>query len=111
MRLRRWKNIFQKRVDSVTLTQKLENLFLYLIESHDSDVEVFGEYFVAEAVEPGLDSHAKISRFSLEVRAVCRHSGAARGITALGSDGRDYHFVLETSANAVWKPTEERAAD
>jgi FAT domain/Phosphatidylinositol 3- and 4-kinase len=109
-RLRRWKNIFQRRVDAMPEFQRLELLSRHLIEAHNLDVEVFGQYLMAEATEPSPQTHIKIGRFSADTRVVRRHSGAARGVTIVGSNGRMYHFLLETSVNAASQPTEERAA-
>jgi hypothetical protein len=109
-RLRRWKNIFQRRVDAMPEFQRLELLSRRLIELHSSDIEVFGQYLVAEAGEPSPDTHVKIDRFAADTRVIRRHSGAARGVAIIGTDGNTYNFMLETSANAACQPTEERAA-
>lgn len=109
-RLRRWKNIFQRRVDSMESVLKIENVSRHLTEIHNTDVEVFGQYLIAEAVETRTDSHAKISRFGADVVVVRRHVGAARGITVLANDGKEHYFVFETSANAAFQPFEERTA-
>lgn len=109
-RLRRWKNIFQRRVDAMPDHQRLEMLSRHLIEIQNSDVEVFGQYIFAEAQEPSPNCHVKIDRFSADTRVVRRHSGPARGITLIGSDGNKYDFTLETSVNVASQPTEERVA-
>lgn len=109
-RLRRWKNIFQRRVDSMESVLKIENVSRHLTEIHNTDVEVFGQYLIAEAVETRTDSHAKISRFGADVVVVRRHVGAARGITVLANDGKEHYFMFETSANAAAQPVEERTA-
>lgn len=109
-RLRRWKNVFQRRVDAMPETQKLEMLSRHLIEVHNSDVEVFGQYLVAEAAEPSPDMHVKIERFGADTRVIRRHAGPSRGISILGSNGKQYNFLLETSINGTVQPTEDRAA-
>jgi phosphatidylinositol kinase/protein kinase (PI-3 family) len=109
-RLRRWKNVFQRRVDAMPSSLRLESLSRYLIEAHNLDVEVFGQYLMAESTEPNPGTHVKIDRFSADVRVVRRHSGAARGVTIVGDNGKKYHFLLETSVSATSQPTEERAA-
>ncbi len=109
-RLRRWKSILQRRVDCLGATQNLEVMCRHLVEIHGSDVEVFGQYLMAEAVEISTDSLATIDKFSADSVVVRRHSGAARGVYVLAKDGKEYRFILETSANAAVQPTEERAA-
>jgi phosphatidylinositol kinase/protein kinase (PI-3 family) len=110
VRLRRWKNVFQRRVDAMPATLGLEILSRNLIEVQMSEVEVFGQYMVAEAAESNPSLHVKIDRFCADARVTRRLSGPARGVTILGDDGRKYCFVLETSVNSSAMPTEERAA-
>lgn len=109
-RLRKWKSLFQRRVDAMPETMRLELMSPNLIENRSKDVEVFGQYLMAEADEPTLDSHVKIVSFSADVRIIRRVLGASRGITILGDDGRNHEFLLETSVNAGYQRNEERVA-
>lgn len=109
-RLRRWKNVFQRRVDSMPEERNLELLSRHLMDLHESEVDVPGQYLMAIATEPSPDRHVKIERFGACVRVVRRHSVASRGLTLHGNDGKQYRFVLETSVNAVCQRQEERSA-
>lgn len=109
-RLRRWQRIFQRRVDALPLSLNLENISRHLIEINGSDVEVFGQYTDVEISEPSTDRNVKIEKFCANVRIMRRPSGPSRGIRLLGSDGKEYDFVLETSINTAVQSSEERTA-
>lgn len=109
-RLRRWQRIFKRRVDSMPEFVKLETMSRAIIKANSSDVEVFGQYCDPESCEPNTDRYAKIIRFSADVRVVRRQSGSLRGVEVVGSDGKRYHFLLETRVNANAHAAENRAA-
>lgn len=109
-RLRRWQIIFQRRVEAMPDVQKLEIMSRHLLELNGSDVEVFGQYNDVEAVEPNVEKHIKIVRFSADVRTVKRLAGASRGIQILGTDGKAHEFILEASINSTIQATEDRTA-
>eukprot|EP00168_Porphyra_purpurea_P005873 TRINITY_DN17016_c0_g1_i1.p1 TRINITY_DN17016_c0_g1~~TRINITY_DN17016_c0_g1_i1.p1 ORF type:complete len:331 (+),score=121.00 TRINITY_DN17016_c0_g1_i1:200-1192(+) len=90
--------------------RNLELLSRHLMDLHESEVDVPGQYLMAVATEPAPDRHVKIERFGACVRVVRRHSVASRGLTLHGNDGKQYRFVLETSVNAVCQRQEERSA-
>ena len=52
----------------------------------------------------------KIECFSADVRIVMWPFGPARGLLVLGSDGRYYDFVIETSVHSNLQSSEERTA-
>lgn len=109
-RLRRWQQIFQRRVDAMPEFLKLENMSRALGEMKTSDIEVFGQYLNPESSEPNIEQHTKITRICADVRVIRRQSGSSRGIEIVGSDGKSYNFLLETSVNASAQATEERSA-
>lgn len=109
-RLRRWQHIFQRRVDSMPEFLKMETVTRALVEVNSSNVEVFGQYFDAESCEPSTERYTKIIRFGADVRIVRRQSGSARGIQVIGSNGKSYHFLLETGVNAHAHAAEDRTA-
>ena len=109
-RLSRWQRIFQQRVDLLQQQLKLENLSRQIMDIRHSDVEVFGQYCAVEPSEPANERHVKIECFSADVRILMRPFGPARGLQVLGSDGRYYDFVLETSVHSNVQSSEERTA-
>lgn len=138
-RLRRWKGIFQRRVDAMPDVERLEVLLARsMVHAHgiaqrrtdalsdvqrlevllsrtlsdaNNDVEVFGQYQDIDG-EPNPEEHTKIERFSVNVEVVRRPSGASptsRRLSMYGTDGRIHHFVLETNVNPAPQRSEERA--
>lgn len=109
-RLRRWQNIFQRRVDALPDMVKLESISKHLLDVEDSNVEVFGQYADVTMTEPSPDKHVKIQRFGADVRVVFRPSSISRGIVIIGSDGREYDFVLDSNSSVNIHGAEERVA-
>mmetsp|Transcript_22257 Transcript_22257/g.55069 ORF Transcript_22257/g.55069 Transcript_22257/m.55069 type:complete len:604 (-) Transcript_22257:91-1902(-) len=108
-RLRRWKIIFQRRVDLIPDHQNLEQLSRFLTDLRSSKVEVFAPD-LNKFEEPNVDFHPTIERISVDVKVLRRHSGASRRLHLIGSDGASYYFVLETSVNFLCQRTEERSS-
>ena len=81
----------------------LELMARHMVEVKSSRVEVYGQYLVAEADEPSMESHVRIACFSTDGRIIRRTSGASRDSTILGDDGKKYDFFLETSVHAVFQ--------
>ncbi|KAA8493601.1 Transcription-associated protein 1 [Porphyridium purpureum] len=109
-RLLRWKNIFQRRVDAIPRVQRLEHMSRYLLLLHESEVEVFGQYTGVDGSEPSPDLHIKIGRISANVTVMRHYNNASKRLELIGTDGNQYHFILETSVNVSTQRTEERAA-
>lgn len=107
-RLRRWQAIFQRRVDGMPDLMRLEHISRHLLDMNASEVEIFGQYNAAEVSEPSIDQHIKIARFSADVRTIKGHSSVARGLEVIGSDGRSYHYMLETGLSPSMQWTEEK---
>lgn len=107
-RLRRWQNIFQRRVDAFPDHMKLEHASKLLLDIKDSDVEIFGQYIGADNIEPAPDRHVKIQRFGSKIKLVQGPVYPCRGLSLLGSDGCTYEFALETSVSNGVQAAEER---
>lgn len=109
--LRRWKNIFTRRVNSFPGHIRMESVSKYLlVDVNDTDIEVFGQYSDYNNREPVVDKHVKIATFGAKVEFPYGSYHTCRGLTVIGKDGKPYKFHLETSVKFGVEPAEERLA-
>lgn len=108
--VRRWRNIFSRRVNSFPEHVRMENVSKYLLEMNGTDVEVFGQYADYNSGEPVVENHVKIAMFGAEVKFPYGPYYTCRGVTVIGSDGKPYKFHLESSVKNGIQPAEERLA-
>lgn len=87
---------------------KTENVSRLLIDILDSEIEVFGQYLVAEAEEIRTDSHIKIKRFSSDMDKIARPVGFMRRVEILGSNGKTFSFATETNVDRSCEIVEDR---
>ena len=111
-RLRRWQNLFQRRVNGYPEHFKsISSVSKHLAELKGSDMEMFGQYGHCELNEPAVEKHVKIEQFNTEVKVVSGLSCTAWGLSIVGSDGRTYEFALETaSVSGAVQAAEDRIA-
>ena len=92
-RLRKWQNHLKGKVELVAPTQKLEKISQSMADFQNGEVEMPGQYLKPH--DPVPDQHVKLERLGMDVSIVRRGLISQRRIVFLGSDGRDYHFVVE----------------
>jgi len=107
VRLRRWKGIFQRRVEAMQRVQNLESISRHLVEIRNSDLELFGQYLDIDS-EPSSELLLRIQCISSDVQIIRRPVGAGRKLEVICSDGSRHFFLFETSVNAASQRTEER---
>ena len=97
-RLRKWQNHLKGKVDMLPATQKLEKISQSMADFQNTDVEMPGQY--ASCQDPIPDQHVKLERLGMDVAIVRRGLLSQRRITFLASDGREYHFVVDSTRTA-----------
>jgi phosphatidylinositol kinase/protein kinase (PI-3 family) len=97
-RLRKWQNHLKGKVELLPATQKLEKISQSMADFQNTDVEMPGQY--ASCQDPIPDQHVKLERLGMDVAIVRRGLLSQRRITFLGSDGHDYHFVVDSTRTA-----------
>ena len=97
-RLRKWQNHLKGKVELLPATQKLEKISQSMADFQNTDVEMPGQY--ASCQDPIPDQHVKLERLGMDVAIVRRGLLSQRRITFLGSDGREYHFVVDSTRTA-----------
>jgi phosphatidylinositol kinase/protein kinase (PI-3 family) len=104
-RLRKWQNHLKGKVELLQPTQKLEKISQSMADFQNSEVELPGQYL--QPHDPVPDQHIKLERLGMDVAIVRRGLISQRRIEFLGSDGRDYHFVIECQVRTYNQTSDE----
>ena len=107
-RLRHWQRNMHRDRKSQPTSYKMEDVSKYLLQLNDSGVEVFGQYSKNEFSEPSVENHIKIAHFGSDVEVLDGPTGRCLSFQVIGSDGRDYQFVVETGTKGSIQIAEER---
>ena len=105
--LKSWRKKLIRRLQRSSLELNMERISRFLVDVVDTDVEIFGQYVIAEATELRTDSHTKITRFGADVEAIRSQFGFSRGLEVIGSDGTSHRFSVETLIDASTHQMEE----
>lgn len=113
VRLQRWKKVIQERIERQHSIRYLERLSRYLVDSFgysiSSSIQMFGCYHGLLG-EPPVESFPNIDRILPHVVVNNEGGTFSRRIQILGTDGRIYHFIAESSVSTSLQRAEERTA-
>ena len=88
--LRIWMKKLIRRLQRSSMELNMERISRFLVDVVDTDVEIFGQYVIAEVTELKTDSHTKITRFGADVESICSQFWFSSELEVIGINGRCY---------------------
>ncbi len=105
-KLNTWKNILTRRVQSEPKSVAMGLCSQYLEEYRSNVVEIPGLYNTSSDSEPRPKLHPRLQSFSQRVDIIHSHGYSSRRLTAIGSNGKRYHFLVQFAVPSLTRQDE-----